>query len=109
MTSLGAKTYLTIPVIPQLMELVLDRATPEELDDLDLNQYDLELINQWIRVLLTSSEKRIMTIFRLMDPFYNLEIAEQLEKAKTIPQMRSVLIEQLLVTAIMETEEPDPQ
>ena len=91
------------------MELVLDRATPEELDDLHLNPYNLELINQWIRVLSTSKEKRIMTVLRLTDPDYNLEIAEQLEKTTTIPQIRSVLIEQLLMVAIMETEEPDPQ
>lgn len=109
LTSLGEKTYPKVPVIPQLMELVLDRATPEELDDLHLNPYNLELINQWIRVLSTSKEKRIMTVLRLTDPDYNLEIAEQLEKATTIPQIRSVLIEQLLVVAIMETEEPDPQ
>jgi len=50
-----------------------------------------------------------MTVLRLTDPDYNLEIAEQLEKTTTIPQIRSVLIEQLLMVAIMETEEPDPQ
>ena len=88
------------------MDLVLTKATPEELDDLNLLPYSVEEVMITVQGLLSCSEILSMKYLGLLDPDHELEITQSLEIATTIRQIRKVLIESLLIWAMMEAEEP---
>jgi len=107
--SLDYPIYTGIPIMAQIINAVLTLTTEAEQENLDLNRYDLEEVIFISQQLLTFSDKAVMRYLGLMDPDHELEMAQYLEEAKTLSQIKEVVIENLLVQAITETEEPEPQ
>jgi hypothetical protein len=94
----------------QLIEAVLNLSQDDDLElNTDLNRYSLEQIYLLSQDFLTCSEPAVMKYLGLMDPDYNQEMSQYLEEAKTLAQIREVIIAELLIKAIQETEDPDLQ
>lgn len=108
--SLDYPIYKGIPIMAQIIAAILNLTTEDELElETDLNRYSPDEVIVLGQELLACSETRVMTYLRLTDPDRQAEIAQRLEKAITKEEIRELLIEEILVTAIKETEDPDPQ
>jgi hypothetical protein len=84
-------------ILPQLMLAVFNEETK---DNLDLNMYDRQDMEQEVLLLLNYSDKAVKVMLGLQDRERELEITQMLSKATTEDQIREVLISELLFEAM---------
>lgn len=92
-------------ILPQLMLRVFNEETP---DDLNLNMYDRNDMEQEVIALLEYSDKQVMIMLHLTDPEREQEIATLLIKTETTDQIREVMIMEVLFEAMMENLDDFP-
>jgi hypothetical protein len=92
-------------ILPQLMLLVFNEETP---DNLDLNIYDRQEMEDKVMALLNYSDKAVWIMLGLNNKEREEEIQENLLKAKTRDEIRDVLIADLLYNSMAETSDSFP-
>jgi hypothetical protein len=86
-------------ILPQLMLLVFNEETP---DNLDLNIYDRQEMEDKVMALLNYSDKAVWIMLGLNNKEREEEIQENLLKATTSDEIRDVLIADLLYNSMAE-------
>jgi hypothetical protein len=97
LNSLYVPVNKELSILPQLMLAVFNEETK---DNLDLNMYDRQDMEQEIQSLLTYSDKAVRVMLGLQDREREREISQMLSKASTDDQIREVLISELLFEAM---------
>jgi hypothetical protein len=95
----------TWSILPQLMLSVFNEETP---DDLDLNIYDRQEMEQEISFLLNYSDKAVLIMLGLRDPEREEDITRMLSEAKTEEEIRDVVIMELLFEAMRNNSDSFP-
>lgn len=102
---LNVETNPEFSILAQLMMAVFNEETP---DDLDLNMYDRNGMEQEILALLDYSDKAVFVMLGLRDLERQRQIEQMLEEAKTENQIREVLIMELLYESMRENLDDFP-
>jgi hypothetical protein len=100
--SLNMEISQGMSLLPQLMLAVFNEETP---DDLDLNMYDRNDMEQEIIHLLNRSDKAVWVMLGLNNPEREEDITRMLSEAVTIEQIREVMIMELLYEAMSENSD----
>ncbi len=92
-------------ILPQLMMTVFNEEIP---DNLPLNMYDRQEMEQEVQALLTYSDKAVRVMLGLHKEDREQELIQQLEQAKTEEQLREILIMDLLYQSMSENLDDFP-